>query len=187
MMAQLWLPMLLSAVFVFIASALINMLLKFWHSPDYRGFANEDEIAAAIRKSGAVGPGKYVIPYCTDPKQMQEPAMQEKFRQGPVAHVNLVATGPMSMGPMLGQWFVFCLLVSVACAGLAAHVLGPHPDSHVAFHTIGVAALLGYSFGEIPNSIWRGQPWSMSMKYFIDGIVYAVITAATFCWLWPAA
>ena len=49
MMAQLWLPILLSAVFVFIASALINMLLKFWHSPDYRGFANEDEIAGEQR------------------------------------------------------------------------------------------------------------------------------------------
>ena len=152
MMAQLWLPILLSAVFVFIASALINMLLKFWHAPDYHGFANEDEVAAAIRKGGATGPATYAIPYCKGPEAMKDPAMQEKFKQGPVAHVNIRASVPMSMGPMLGQWFVFCLLVSVACAGLAAHALPPHPDAHVAFHTIGVAALLGYSFGEIPSS-----------------------------------
>ena len=48
------------------------------------------------------------------------------------------------------------------------------------------ADLLGYSFGEIPNAVWRGQPWVVTVKYFVDGIVYALITAATFCWLWPA-
>jgi len=81
---------------------------------------------------------------------------------------------------------VFCLLVSLACAGLAGHALPAHPDSHLAFHTVALAALLGYSFGEIPNAIWRGQPWVVTVKYFIDGIIYAVITGATFCWLWPA-
>ena len=185
-MMQLWLPILLSAVFVFIASALINMFLKFWHMPDYRGFANEDEVAAAIRKGGASGPASYLIPYCKGPEALKDPAMQEKFKLGPVANVNIRANGTMSMGPMLGQWFVFCLFVSVACAGLAGHVLPAHPDSHLAFHTVGVAALLGYSFGEIPNGIWRGQPWVVAVKYFVDGIVYAIITAATFCWLWPA-
>jgi hypothetical protein len=51
---------------------------------------------------------------------------------------------------------------------------------------VGVAALLGYSFGEFTNAIWRSQPWVITIKYFIDGIIYALITAATFCWLWPA-
>lgn len=184
-LAQLWLPILLSAVFVFIASSLINMLLKFWHTPDYRSFTNEDEIAAAMRKGG-VRPGAYVIPWCKGPEAMKDPAMQEKFKQGPVACVNVRANGPMNIGAFLGQWFVFCLLVSIACACVAAPVLPALPESHVAFHTIGLAALLGYSFGEIPNAIWRGQPWMVTVKYFIDGVVYALITAATFCWLWPA-
>jgi hypothetical protein len=185
MMAQLWLPIVLSAVFVFIASALINMLFKFWHAPDYHGFSNEDEIAAAMRKGGAA-PGAYMIPYCKGMEAMKDPAIQEKFKQGPVACINVRANGPMNLGAYLGVWFVFCLFVSVACAGLAGHVLPAHPDQHLAFHTIGVAALLGYSFGEIPNAIWRGQPWVVTIKYFIDGLIYAVITAATFCWLWPA-
>ena len=171
MLAQLWLPILLSAVF--------------WHTPDYRGVVNEDEIAAAVRKGGAA-PGAYMMPYCKDPEALKDPAMQEKFKLGPVAHVNIRGSGAMNMGAFLGVWFVFCLLVSVACAGLAMHALPPHPDPHLTFHTIGVAALLGYSFGEIPNAIWRAQPWAMTVKYFIDGIAYAVITAATFCWLWPA-
>lgn len=183
--AQLWLPILLSAVSVFIASALINMLLKFWHAPDYHGFANEDEIAAALR-SGNPAAGHYAIPYVNDMAALKEPAMQEKFRRGPVANINVRTHGTMNMGAFLGQWFVFCLFVSLACAGLAGHALPAHPDPRVAFHTVGVAALLGYSFGEIPNAIWRGQPWTMTVKYFIDGIIYALITGATFCWFWPA-
>lgn len=180
-----WLPILLSAVFVFVASAVVNMALKFWHAPDYRGFSNEDEIAVAIRKGNPV-PGVYAIPFC-DAASMKDPAVQEKFRRGPVAKINLSANGMVGLGKLLGLWFAFCLLVSIACAGLAAHALPPHPGTHSILHAIGLAALLGYSFGEIPNLIWRGQPWIVTCKYVIDGLVYAVITAATFAWLWPAA
>ncbi len=55
-LAQLWLPILISTVLVFFASALINMVLKFWHTPDYSGFSNEDEVRAAIRKGGHRSP-----------------------------------------------------------------------------------------------------------------------------------
>ncbi|MDE2497505.1 MAG: hypothetical protein KGK35_06705, partial [Xanthomonadaceae bacterium] len=64
-LASLWLPIVLSAVFVFIASALINMLLKFWHAPDYRRFSNEDEIRDAIRNGKPEAPGQYALPWCT--------------------------------------------------------------------------------------------------------------------------
>lgn len=180
-----WLPILLSAAFVFVASSVINMALKFWHAPDYHGFSNEDEVAAAIRK-GNPAPGVYAIPFC-DPKTFKDPAVQEKFRLGPIAKINLSPTGMFNLGKFLGAWFAFCLLVSIACAGLAAHALPPQPGTHAIFHTVGLAALLGYSFGEFTNSIWRGQPWIVSIKYMIDGLVYALITAATFAWLWPAA
>jgi hypothetical protein len=91
------------------------------------------------------------------------------------------------LGQFLGSWFAFCLVVSIACAGLAAHALPPNPGTHAIWHTIGLAALLGYSFGEGANSIWRAQPWIVSIKYAIDGLIYAIITATTFAWLWPPA
>ena len=180
-----WLPILLSAVFVFVASSVINMALKFWHVADMKGFANEEEVAAAIRK-GKPAQGVYTIPFC-DPKTFKEPAVQEKFRLGPIAKINLSANGMPNLGKLLGAWFVFCLLVSIGCAGLAAQALPPHPGTHLILHTVGIAALLGYSFGEVTNSIWRAQPWIVSIKYMIDGLVYAIITAATFAWLWPTA
>ena len=183
-LAQLWLPIVLSAVFVFIASALLNMVLKFWHMPDSRGFSNEDAVRAAIR-GGTTGPGMYMLPFCK-PETMKQPEMQEKFRQGPNALVLVRPNGQANLGAYLGQWFAFCVLVSLFCALLGSHVLPVGaPFMHVC-RLIGLAAIMGYAFGAIPNAIWWGHPWGSAIKHFIDGVVYAAISAATFAWLWPA-
>ena len=185
MLSALWLPILLSAVFVFIASALINMLLKFWHAPDYGQFANEDEVRAAIGRGNPAAPGQYAVPWCT-PEKLKDPAMQEKFRQGPVAMVMLRRPGKMGMGVPLLQWFLFCLLVSLFCAFIAFALPGG-ADPHIVFHTTALAALMGYSFGCFTDAIWRSFPWKAAFKYIVDGIIYAIITGFTFVWLWPAA
>jgi hypothetical protein len=185
MLAQLWLPILLSGVFVFIASSILHMVLRFWHAPDCKGFTNEDEVGAAMRKGNASA-GLYMMPYCT-PEAMKDPATAEKFKTGPVAVIYLRKPGPMNMGAFLGQWFVFCLLVSFFCALLAVHALpAGAPHEHV-FHLLGLAALLGYAFGVIPDAIWWGHPWRSAIKHIIDGVIYAVITGLTFAWLWPGA
>ncbi len=183
MLTALWLPIVLSTVFVFVASALINMLLKFWHMPDYRKFSNEDEVRAAIR-AGNPEPGQYVLPWC-GPGAMKDPAMKEKFEQGPVGMVNLRRQGPMTMGAPLLQWFLFCGLVSLFCAMVS--IIVPPGEPHVAFHTVALSALMAYSFGCFTDAIWWSVPWKVAFKYIVDGIIYALITGFTFEWLWPVA
>ncbi|GAA0723884.1 hypothetical protein [Dokdonella soli] len=183
-LVQLWLPILLSTVLVFIASSILHMVLKFWHTPDCSGFSNEADVAAAIRKGGASA-GMYMIPYCK-PDAMKDPAMQEKFKQGPVGIVFLRAPGPANMGAYLGQWFVYCLLVSLFAALIGTHVMAAGmPYQHV-FRVVGVIAFMAYGLGSVPNAIWWGHPWGSEVKHIIDGVIYALITAATFAWLWPA-
>lgn len=183
-LAQLWLPILLSAVFVFIVSSVVHMALKFWHAPDYKGFSNEDEVAAAIRK-GSAGAGLYLIPYCP-PETMKDPAVQQKFATGPVGKIALRTPGQMNIGAFLGQWFAFCLAVSIVCA-LIAIVLPAGASRHVVFHTVGLSALMAYALGVIPDAIWRSHPWKSAFKHVIDGVVYGVVTGATFAWLWPGS
>lgn len=183
MLTALWLPIVLSAVFVFVASALINMFLKFWHTPDYRQFTNEDEVRAAISK-GSSAPGQYVLPYCK-PEAMKDPAMKEKFAQGPLGMVNLRRAGSVNMGASLLQWFLFCILVSLFCA--MAAIIVPPGEPHMAFHTVALAALMAYAFGCFTDAIWWSVPWKTAFKYIVDGIIYALITGFTFEWLWPAA
>ena len=120
---QLWLPVLLAAVFVFVASSLVHMVFK-WHNSDYRALANEDAVRAAIA-AGTPPPGLYTLPHCGDMKAMQDPAMQAKYREGPVALLTVMANGMPNMGRILGCWFLLNLLVAAVAAVLALHAVHP--------------------------------------------------------------
>ena len=37
----------------------------------------------------------------------------------------------------------------------------------------------------ISESIWKGQSWSTTLKFVFDGLVYGLLTAGVFGWLWP--
>ncbi|NDU93153.1 MAG: hypothetical protein G3I10_11230 [Ferrovum sp.] len=182
-LAHLWLPILLSAVGVFIASSILHMLLKFWHMPDYHGFSNENEVAAAIRK-GNPTPGLYSVPFCKM-EDMKKPETCEKFKQGPVAFMILRPNGMPNMGKNLGQWFIFCLLVSLFAAYVAGSTLAGGTPGLQVFRVIGTVGFIAYAFGSLPMGIWYGQPWKAVTKDVIDGLIYGLVTAAVFAWLWP--
>ncbi len=50
---------------------------------------------------------------------------------------------------------------------------------------VGTASFMAYAFGLIPGSIWWGKPWSATIKEVFDGLVYGLLTAGVFGWLWP--
>jgi hypothetical protein len=183
-LAHLWLPILLSAVFVFIASSLVHMVFK-WHNSDYHGFPNEEEVRAAVNQ-GTPAPGQYILPYCRDMKEMGSEDMQRKYKEGPLGFVILRKPGATNMGPMLLQWFLYCGLVSLATALLLSHS-GLHAGAgyRAIFHSAALASFMAYAFGSIPMGIWWGQPWGSVLKNLLDGLIYAGLTAGTFGWLWP--
>ncbi len=96
-LAQLWLPILLSAVFVFLASSVIHMAFTY-HNKEYHGLGNEDEVRAVLRKANAA-PGLYFIPYCADMKQMDTPEMKQKWAEGPNVMLTVSPAGVPNMGP----------------------------------------------------------------------------------------
>src|SRR5215210_9167015 len=100
-LGSLWLPIVLSAVFVFVMSSIIHMVLKY-HNRDYTRLPNEDAVRAAIR-TGSPAPAQYIIPYCPEMKQMDTPEMKQKFSEGPVAVLNVMRSGAPSMGRPLTQ------------------------------------------------------------------------------------
>jgi hypothetical protein len=182
-LSQLWLPIVLSAVFVFVASSIIHMAVK-WHNSDYHGLPNEDEVRAAIRKESPA-PGQYILPYCADHKDMGSEAMQAKFNEGPIGFLILRGPECKNMGPMLGQWFGFCAIVAFFCAYIAGHTLAPSTHYLKVFRVVGTAAFMGFGFGSIPMGIWWGQPWRSVAKNLLDGLIYACLVAGTFGWRWP--
>jgi hypothetical protein len=181
----LWLPILLSAVLVFVVSSIIHMVLKY-HSWDYIKIPNEDAVRAAI-KSASPEPRQYLIPYIGDYKELKTPELMQKFIEGPVAVVTIRKSGAPSMGPSLVQWFVFSLFISFFAAYIASRTLTPGTDYLHVFRLVGAVAFLGYGGATIPPSIWMGKPWSITGKELLDGLVYGMVTAGAFGWLWPHA
>ncbi|HTS87987.1 MAG TPA: hypothetical protein VMG41_05800 [Gemmatimonadales bacterium] len=183
-LTQLWLPILLAAILVFVASSLVHMVFK-WHNSDYHKLPNEDEVRAAIRK-GAPAPGQYIVPHCPDMKVMSQPEHQQKLIEGPVGFLSLAPNGPPRMGGSLLRWFLFNLLVAFFVAYLASRTVTPETSDYLhVFRIVGTATFLAYGLSGFPGAIWMGKPWSVVAKEVLDGLIYALVSAGAFGWLWP--
>ena len=178
----LWLPILLSAVIVFVASSILHMVLPY-HRRDYKKLPDEDKVMAALRSSG-VTRGLYMFPHCTH-QDMKKLEYVEKFKQGPVGNMTLFPGGPVNMPKYLAQWFVYCLVVAVFSAYLTGRVLASGTAYLAVFRVAGTVAFMALGVGQLVNGIWRGQPWSVVIKEVVDGLVYSLLLAGTFGWLWP--
>jgi hypothetical protein len=181
-LTALWLPILLSAVIVFVASSIMHMLLPYHHS-DYKQLPEEDKVRATMRAVG-LPPGMYHFPFCSH-KDMNTPAAQQKFKEGPVGMLTVLPSGPPAMSKFLGLWFVYCLVVGVFTAYLCAHTMSFAAPFRAVLRIAGTVAFMAYGVANISNGIWKGQPWIVVFKEIFDGMVYALLTAATFAWLWP--
>lgn len=184
-LSVLWLPLLLSAVFVFLVSSVLHMLVPI-HKGDWQKLAGEDAVMDFLREQG-VRPGQYMFPACGDMKDMKSPEQIAKFSRGPVGHLTIIPSGPPSMNKSLVQWFLHTLLVGVFVAYLCHHALAPGASYLAVFRLAGTSAFLAYGVGVISDSIWKGQPWCTTLKFVFDGLVYGLVTAGTFAWQWPDA
>ncbi len=184
-LASLWLPILVSAVFVFIASSLIHMVLQS-HNKDYGMIPDEDGFLELLRRSG-VQPGQYVFPGCKSMKELGTPEMQAKFAKGPIGTLIVRPSGGLGMGKSLFQWFLFCVMAGVFVAYLTGLAAAPGAESQRVFRIAATAALFGHAFWCVHDSIWKGIAWATTGRFMFDGLVYALVTGATFAWLWPAA
>lgn len=183
-MTELWLPILLSAVFVFVVSSIFHMVIPI-HKGDFKKLPGEEKVLAEMRAQG-VQPGSYGFPCCESMKDMGSPEMTAKCKLGPVGSMTVIPNGPCNMGKSLVLWFLYSILIGVIVALAAGPSLHRGAAFANVFHLAGLAAVLGYAMGALPESIWKGQKWSITLKFVFDGVVYGIVTGATFGWLWPA-
>ena len=179
----LWLSILLSAVIVFVASSIIHMVLPI-HKSDYRKLPEEGRVLDALRAADVTPGPTYHFPHTTH-KEMKSPEVVEKFKRGPVGLLTVIRSGPPAMGKFLGQWFLYCLVISIFTAYLTGRTRAPGTHYLEVFRVAGTTAFLGYAAAQVQDSIWKGQPWGVTLKHVLDGLIYALLTAGTFGWLWP--
>jgi hypothetical protein len=182
-LTSLWLPILVSAVLVFIVSSILHMVLPY-HKSDYKQLPDEEAVRAVLRKQN-LAPAQYMFPYCADMKEMKNPEMERKWIEGPIGMLTIMRPGKISMGKPLALWFLNTVIISYIAAYLVARLLGPGTPYLEVFRAVGIAAFLGYAGASASSSIWLGRPWSVTAKDIFDGLIYASVTAGTFGWLWP--
>jgi hypothetical protein len=180
---SLWLPILVSAVFVFIASSMIHMMLRY-HANDLCKLPDEVAFAESMRKLN-IPSGEYDYPYAADPKEMNSPEYKEKVKKGPGVLLTIWPGGGPSMVVNLTQWFFYSVVIGIIAAYVASRALQPGAHYLAVFRFVGVTAFACYTIAGWQESIWFKKSWSTTIKNTLDGLFYALLTAGTFGWLWP--
>jgi len=182
-LAALWLPILLSAAIVFIVSSIIHMTMP-WHENDYERVPDEERLRAALRPL-AIPPGDYLVPRPSGRQELRAPEFVARVNEGPNLVLTVLPNGPWTMGRNLGLWFVYLVVVAVFAAYVAGRTLPPGADYLAVFRIVGTIAFLGFALALWQMSIWYRRAWSTTVKATIDGLIYALLVAGTFGWLWP--
>jgi hypothetical protein len=180
---SLWLPIVLSALIAFLASWLLHMIVGHHHR-DLRQLPQEDGVLDALR-AVHIEPGDYMAPHAASPAGMRDPGFIERRRRGPVVLLTLSAGGALRMGKPLAQWFVYLLVIALISAYVASRTLAAGAPYLSVFRVAGTVAFMGLAMGQPHQSIWWQRQWSSTIKYMLDGLIYALLIAGVFGWLWP--
>jgi hypothetical protein len=177
------LPIVLSAVAVFIVAFIAHRLVGH-HKGDWKKIPSEDAFLEAVRSQN-IEPGQYMFPRC-DIADMKDPEKKQRYQAGPHG-VTVVWPGVPNMFRQLGLTFIFYVLVGVFVGYIGSLALHVGAEYMSVFRVTGTAAIMAYCLGTIPGTIWFSGAWKTQLMYIIDGIVYGLVTAGFFGWLWPKA
>ena len=180
-LVDLWLPILLSAVFVFVASSVIHMLLP-WHDKDFKKFAAEDAVMDALRPFD-LAPGAYVAPRPDSMAQMSSPEFKAKMARGPRFALTILRDN--SIGSSLALWFVYAIVVALFAGYVAVLTLPAGAPYMTVFRVTSTVAFAAYVLALWHDWIWYSSGLGATVRSTIDGLVYALLIGGAFGWLWP--
>jgi hypothetical protein len=197
-LVHLWLPIIVSAAAVWVASFLAWMVVGH-HKRDWKGIpgAGEQEFIDFIKRLG-IPPGSYGFPEfrrCDGLSKEQKKAKWDEMQKSPMGLLRV--WGPISMGKNMALTFLVYLAVSVLVgylgwsalphAGMSAGELtaSARPAFARVMQVLGTAGVLAYCFAGLPNDIWFQRSGREVLTSLIDGVVFGLITGAVFGWLWP--
>lgn len=206
-LTHLWLPILVSGVAVWFASA-IGWMAVGHHNKDRDAIpAGQEQAFMDTIKRMNIGPGNYGFPdFCQNhdknlSREERRAAMKALYDRRPMG--TLRVWGEVNMGMNMLLTLVFYIITSAVIAYLAWAAL-PHaagalptgvappgtaslgaPSAAKIFQVVGTAGVLAYCFASFPNDLWFQLKRRAMLLNWIDGIVFGLITGAVFAWLWP--
>jgi hypothetical protein len=102
-----------------------------------------------------------------------------------VGFMTIRKNGNHGMREQLVTWFIYCLVVGVFAGYVAGRALPPGSDYLHVFRFAGVTAFVAYAMALPQLSIWYYRGWRITLTSMFDGLIYALLTAGAFGWLWP--
>ncbi|HMU60455.1 MAG TPA: hypothetical protein PKA66_01625 [Gemmatimonadales bacterium] len=180
---DLWLPILAAAVLIHLGGFVMWMVLPH-HRGDWKQVPDEDGVLAALRKSGA-GVGQYYFPYRASREAAKDPAWLAKAEAGPMGFLIIGPPGLPRLGKSLLQYFLYTLGVSFMVGYIASHTLPAGAPYLPVFRVVGAVATLAYAAALVPGAIWFSRSWGSIAREMFDGLVFGLLTAGVFGWLWP--
>ena len=180
---SLLLPILVSAVAVFVLSSIIHMAMP-WHKSDYAAVPDEDGLMRAMRPFN-LPPNDYMLPRPKSGADMKSAEYMAKHVAGPVAIMTVRPNGAWKMAPVMATWFVFTVLVASVAACMTGAVVAPAADHRHVLHFAGGITFLCYAMGGVPQSIWYGRKWSTTFKHAFDALIFGAASGFIFAAFWP--
>ncbi len=178
-LSALWLPIIVAALTVFSAGFILYMVLPH-HRTDFRPIPQEEDFQHFVGEMD-LGCGQYAFPHKHAGGQSADEA---KLTAGP-AGIFLLGKSSTGMARKFILHFAHILVISFMAAYMGSASLPAGVEYLKVFQVVGTAAFLGYAGAVAMYSIWYYFSWSFTLKYVADGLVYAMLTAGVFGWLWP--
>ena len=180
----LWVPILVAALSTYVASMIVWMVLPH-HKSDYVALPDE-EVASATLRAQRLKPGMYCLPHCADFSQMKDPQFIERMNQGPVGFLTIAQNGLPKMGKLMFKQFLFFLIGATLIAYVVSMASPADMTYMERFRLTSAVAFLAFGYGVIPEGIWYGRKCSTILKFLGDALLYALVVAGVFGWLWPS-
>ena len=96
-----------------------------------------------------------------------------------------IFSGELPFGKMMGQSFLYSLFIAVLVAYITGRTRGSGASFLEVFRVSGTVAFCCYVVALWRDWIWWGRSTRFTLTYSVDGFAYALVTGATFGWLWP--
>lgn len=182
-LTDLWLPILVSGFAVFLVSALVWTVLPN-HKKEFGAIPSEDKLMAILREDG-VKPGRYVLPWFGDGEIMKTPEGRAKVERGPITYITVAPPGMPNMGRNMLLSLLSSIVISVFAAYLAWHAIPAGSTYLTVFRVTGTVVFAANALGYMAESVWFARPWKSFLIQCFDSLLYALVAAGVFGWLWP--
>ena len=180
---SLWMPIVLSAVLVFVASSLIHMVFGY-HKNDVQAVPRQDDVMAALRPFN-LQPGDYCLPRPASIKDLGSDEYKARVAKGPNLIFTVLPPDASFMGMTLFRWFLYAVVVSFVSAYITGVALAPGATYAQVFRVAATAGFACYAMALPQMSIWYRRNWGTTLLSMFDGFLYGCLIGGTFGWLWP--